>query len=369
MEFTEWEDFKCMGNDDCAANQRCDIDESKCEAECVNLTRGSSCGNFSNHHWVNYACCSDSACQDGKYCINHICQAINCPCGEIVNHQCQRYDCCADSGCPANYFCNLSSHQCRRYECSVDRDCGGDEKCESRLCAKVQCSGCRYAKDHACAAYECCQDSECGDTDSCQNHKCAEVPCPYGKYPKGHSCASYECMESESCGATESCVDHNCAALSCKTDEKAGNHACARLGCGLLQYPKNHQCLSYFSGEGLGDNPLPAVGIIVSVLAIILLSMALFVSRSKAKPKEIPKAGKPLKRPHGRGQKEVQVPPVAPPSQASEDEDVAAIKKAVAEQEKAEKPKSDTAGETAETAEGQTEAAEEPTETAEEPKD
>ena len=105
-------------------------------------------------------------------------------------------------------------------------------------------------------------------------------------------------MESDDCLAAESCIDHECSPLACRDNEELGSHTCLRLSCGFLEYPKRHVCVSYFSGEGISDNPLP-LGIVIGILAFVGF-VAYTLIKSKPKPGEkVERTGKG-RRMHGK---------------------------------------------------------------------
>lgn len=311
LDYVNAADHECYDEGDCAYNQFCSKDV--CETECKNLTSEGGCGNFSQHEWVDYECCSDDDCPSNESCMTHVCREISCVCGQVADHRCNEYACCSDADC-VNGFC--SNHACVQYECSTDSDCASSKICENRLCIELECQGCKYASEHSCKPYECCDDGTCSNTEKCTNHLCVQVQCAFDEYPSGHGCLKYECMESVDCLTAESCINHECSQLACRDDEKVGNHTCLRLSCGFLEYPKRHECVSYFSGEGISDNPLP-LGIIIGVLAFVGF-VAYTLLKSRPKPGEkIERTGKG-RRLHGKPPAKRAVPAAPTPEAPQE---------------------------------------------------
>ena len=283
LDIVDASQYECDSSAECENEEYCKV-LGECHTECANVTPTSSCGNYTNHTWVDYECCSSSVCTANETCSNHICMPITCVCGKIFNHQCEPYECCANSQCQENYYCS-ENHVCLRYECSTDSECPSNKKCEGRKCVEVTCTGCNYASEHTCKPHECCNDGSCADDKKCENNKCVQVRCASDEYPSGHACVEYECMGDTDCSDWQSCVDHSCVGLTCKGDEVVGNHTCTKFGCGMFAYPKKHACVSYFSGEGIGDNPIPLILLIALMSAVGFLFLVL-LRKSRPQPGE-----------------------------------------------------------------------------------
>lgn len=260
--------YICDSDNNCSADQYCDIEG--CQSECVNITPASSCGNFTNHRWVDYGCCSDSDCGSSQACVEHYCVNITCPCGQITSHGCVAYECCSDSACGSGEFCSRE-HVCEIIECQTDEDCASDKVCEGRKCKAVECGGCAYPANHGCKNYECCDDSSCANDEACEGHTCQGLSCAPLGYASAHVCIAYECISNDKCADNESCQDHECVSVECPANKNVKNHACVPLGCSIIDYAKEHRCVSYFSSEGVGDNPIPVIAILILGVAIAFL--------------------------------------------------------------------------------------------------
>jgi len=60
-----------------------------------------------------------------------------------------------------------------------------------------------------------------------------------------------------------------------------------------LDYAKTHGCVSYFSGEGMGDNPLPLILLIAGIILIIYVIKALRKKRAVLPGTKPAQAGQP----------------------------------------------------------------------------
>ncbi len=114
----------CASDDACSDDQYCDA--SVCKPV------GCPCGQISAHSCHPYACCVDADCNASYTCINHLCQAPavqtecsvdgNCrsdqycsngkclpvqlgECGYVTNHAWHAYECCNDSACQQGRAC------------------------------------------------------------------------------------------------------------------------------------------------------------------------------------------------------------------------------------------------------------------------
>ena len=259
---------ECDSDSNCSFNEYCSTDG--CTSECVNITPTSSCGNFANHRWRDYECCSNSTCAQSQACVNYKCINVSCQCGVITDHRCVSYECCSDSACSAGKFCS-EEHKCEAIECHTDGNCSTDKVCRDKRCEVLQCEGCAYAVNHTCAQYGCCDDSYCANDETCESHSCQRLNCEPLGYPNQHVCIMYGCISNDKCGANDSCQNHECKTLNCPNDSKVENHACVKLDCSPIEYTKEHGCVSYFSGEGINDNPLPAIILIALIVVIVLV--------------------------------------------------------------------------------------------------
>jgi hypothetical protein len=62
--------FDCLSDDDCEMEEFCDV------GDCKEVIPLGDCGRAKEHEWVPYACCDDSACDEGLVCRGYICVVL-----------------------------------------------------------------------------------------------------------------------------------------------------------------------------------------------------------------------------------------------------------------------------------------------------
>jgi len=213
------QDHKCSKSSDCSPEDYCSI--TNCISECKRVTLG-TCGNVSDHVWVNYECCADSVCSENETCSGNKCTQVSCPCGNITNHTCIKYECCADNDCLSRDKCvnnkctaipcpcgMILNRTCIPYECCSDDACNTGEICENHTCS----TGCHF-------------DSACNEGYNCTNNQCTEIECICG-YITNHTCMKYECCSNKDCESNKYCDrKHNCSDPECSPQQTVKNHKC-----------------------------------------------------------------------------------------------------------------------------------------------
>lgn len=113
-----WTGYICCADSDCAGDELCS------DHSCLRLT--GACGRAESHRWLPYDCCADSDCGNGKKCADHacvlayectsdggcasnkkcvgnMCVALTGECGYASDHRWVSYECCMDSACPSGW--------------------------------------------------------------------------------------------------------------------------------------------------------------------------------------------------------------------------------------------------------------------------
>lgn len=205
--------YLCVRSE-CNTNANCAADE-ECVFHRCNTVQRHECGEIRNHTWVDFQCCDSSACPSGQRCIQNTCRIyrfcsrnVDCrldeycssatthceaipstSCGAYSNHSWVPYACCSNSDCPSGKRC--INHEC--LGCTSDSDCPLNSTCRTGSC--IELTGCGLIANHTLTPYECCSDSDCFEEFFCSNHDCIPVPCICGSIIN-HTCIPGPCPTS-----------------------------------------------------------------------------------------------------------------------------------------------------------------------------
>lgn len=243
-------DFQCYKDEDCPFDKICDVKKDCTASTCETIAIAKECGRIERGDWRPYECCSDQACKDDQYCLNHNCEQVECiKCGYIYNHVCVKFECCDDVDCETNQVCT------------------------NNKCTEKKCSYCEYAEKHDCKKYECCKDIACEEDEICKGNSCQKIECKNG-YTENHECFIYPCTIDTDCREDTLCENGFCIKLECKENEIIKEHRCEKLELTPLGYIKEHKYISYFSKESYQDHKKTYTAIFIIIL--ILMAKPLF---------------------------------------------------------------------------------------------
>jgi parallel beta-helix repeat protein len=154
---------ECQADSDCLETERClerqcvpvdcpegQVVDHRCEYGCQNdadCQFGEACV---GHTCVRkYGCTSDSDCTPTKFCdiqtgqSGGTCEDVSCDCGKAVNHACVDYECCSDSQCENGKICIKNKCSSAFVACPSTGLVGDDKTCNAKEDGDV-CSGCNY---------------------------------------------------------------------------------------------------------------------------------------------------------------------------------------------------------------------------------
>lgn len=237
-------DFQCYKDSDCPSDQVCEIAKDCTSSKCEIIPIAMKCGRIVRGDWRSYECCSDYACKEDQYCLEHSCEQVECvACGYIQDHKCVKFECCENS------------------------DCSSSQSCVNHECEEITCGYCEYAEEHGCKKHECCKSSECGEEEACVENKCQKITCD--GYIEEHECLKYQCEDNEGCEAEMRCENGFCTNLRCEEKDIIKGHECQELGQTPFGYIKENRYVPYFSKEAYEDNKITYILILILIVALI----------------------------------------------------------------------------------------------------